>query len=63
MRIVIFIYGMVSYALGTASLLYLIGFLGNIVVPKSIDSPPEGVGGHFQLQVGVFAAGGGDDGF
>ena len=42
MRIVIFIYGMVSYALGTASLLYLIGFLGNIVVPKSIDSPPEG---------------------
>ena len=32
MRIVIFIYGMVSYALGTASLLYLIGFLGNIVM-------------------------------
>jgi protein-S-isoprenylcysteine O-methyltransferase Ste14 len=45
MRIVIFIYGMVSYALGTASLLYLIGFLGNIVVPKSIDSPPEWRGG------------------
>ena len=42
MRSVIFIHGIVSYALGTASLLYLIGFLGNIVVPKSIDSPPEG---------------------
>lgn len=38
MKVIVFIYGVVSYALGVASLLYLIGFLGNIVVPKTIDS-------------------------
>ena len=42
MRIFVFIYGIVSYALGVASLLYLICFLSNIVVPKTIDSPPVG---------------------
>ena len=42
MRIGIFIYGIVSYALGVASLLYLICFLSNIVVPKTIDSAPVG---------------------
>ncbi len=40
MRIIVFIYGIVSYALGVASLLYLICFVGNIVVPKTIDSAP-----------------------
>ena len=33
---------MVSYALGSASLLYLICFVSNIVVPKTIDSTPVG---------------------
>ncbi len=42
MRIIVFIYGVVSYALGVASLLYLICFIGNIVVPKTIDSAPVG---------------------
>ena len=42
MRISIFLYGIVSYALGVASLLYLICFLLNIVVPKTIDSAPVG---------------------
>ena len=42
MKFGIFIYGIVSYALGVASLLYLICFLGNIVVPKTIDSAPVG---------------------
>lgn len=42
MRIVVFIYGIVSYALGVASLLYLICFLSNIVVPKTIDSASLG---------------------
>jgi methanethiol S-methyltransferase len=42
MRIIVFIYGIVSYALGVASLLYLICFVGNIVVPKTIDSTPVG---------------------
>jgi protein-S-isoprenylcysteine O-methyltransferase Ste14 len=40
MRIVVFIYGIVSYALGVASLLYLIGFVSNMAVPKTIDSMP-----------------------
>ena len=42
MRVITFIYGMVSYALGSASLLYLICFVSNIVVPKTIDSTPVG---------------------
>ncbi len=42
MKFGIFIYGIVGYALGVASLLYLICFLGNIMVPKTIDSPPVG---------------------
>ena len=42
MKIIVFIYGIVSYALGVAALLYLICFVGNIVVPKTIDSAPVG---------------------
>jgi methanethiol S-methyltransferase len=42
MRIIVFIYGIVSYALGVASLMYLIGFLGNMAVPRTIDTPPAG---------------------
>jgi len=42
MRIIVFIYGIVSYALGVASLLYLICFVSNIVVPKTIDATPVG---------------------
>jgi methanethiol S-methyltransferase len=42
MRIIVFIYGIASYALGVASLLYLICFVGNFAVPKTIDSAPVG---------------------
>ena len=42
MKIIVFIYGIVSYALGVAALLYLICFVGNIVVPKTIDSASVG---------------------
>ena len=42
MKIIVFLYGIVSYALGVAALLYLICFLSNIVVPKTIDSAPVG---------------------
>jgi methanethiol S-methyltransferase len=42
MRIVVFCYGIVSYALGVAALLYLIFFVDNTVVPKTIDSGPAG---------------------
>jgi len=42
MKVIVFIYGIVSYALGVASLLYLICFVSNMVVPKTIDSAPVG---------------------
>jgi protein-S-isoprenylcysteine O-methyltransferase Ste14 len=37
-RLAIFLYGIVSYAVFFASFLYGIGFIGNLWVPKSIDS-------------------------
>lgn len=42
MKIIVFLYGMASYALGVAALLYLIGFVGGFLVPKTIDSGPAG---------------------
>jgi protein-S-isoprenylcysteine O-methyltransferase Ste14 len=41
-RIITFLYGAVSYLVFLASFLYAIGFIGNFVVPKSLDSPAEG---------------------
>lgn len=52
-RIVGFLYGVVCYLAFFATFLYAIGFIGNFVVPKSIDSGPHRA---FTYALGIDAA-------
>jgi len=38
-RVAVFVYGVASYGVFFATFLYAVGFIGNLVVPKTMDSP------------------------
>jgi protein-S-isoprenylcysteine O-methyltransferase Ste14 len=58
-RVVFFAYGIACYLIFLATFLYAIGFVGNLLVPKGIDSPPAQALGTAlavdALLLGVFA--------
>ncbi|MCB0261348.1 MAG: isoprenylcysteine carboxylmethyltransferase family protein [Calditrichaeota bacterium] len=58
-KILVFLYGVVSYVMFLGTLLYVFGFIGNLFVPKSLDSGPVGPLGQAllidTLLLGVFA--------
>jgi protein-S-isoprenylcysteine O-methyltransferase Ste14 len=41
-RILVFVYGLLCYLMFLAVFLYLMAFVGNFIVPKSLDSPAQG---------------------
>ena len=56
-RSMILAYGVLSYAVGLGSLVYMIGWLANLIVPRSIDSPGNGsLGIALLVNIALFVA-------
>jgi len=55
-RIATFIYGLLCYFIFFGTFLYAAGFIGNLIVPKSIDSGPSGpLGEALAINAGLLA--------
>lgn len=55
-RFIAFVYGLLCYCIFFVTFLYLIGFLGNLLVPKSIDTGPAApTGAALLINIGLIA--------
>jgi protein-S-isoprenylcysteine O-methyltransferase Ste14 len=55
-RVMVFVYGVFAYVVFFATFLYAIGFIGNVVVPKSLDAAPVGpLGTSLAIDLGLLA--------